>query len=374
MIRKLAALVLVLFIFNLGCGRLLSSEKKVPETQRETTQEQAATPPETKPQDTGVEAKVAAKPQAQPKAKPKASAPSTPQAVVTAPIPPAPAASVTSAEIAEVEKMVLNLVNQDRRKYGLSEVVWDETAARAARQQVQDEANIGFISHWGLSGIKPQLRYTRAGGCDAVDENESVTLWLQGGFNGISKAELYKVVAEHQALMVNEQPPNDGHRKNILDKHHTGLGVAISVGKYGVAMAQEFTNHYANLTLVATSSNQVNLSGKILSGYEASGIYAVWEEPPKPMTRDQLMQTKSYSDPPFDNLHFWASPKGTSYYISTSKGNIFAHNLTVDAQGNFSLAIPLSSTPGLDYITLEIAPKSNAEDRFYAGQFVMEIK
>jgi len=94
--------------------------------------------------------------------------------------------------------------------------------------------------------------------------------------------------------MVNEQPPNDGHRKNILDTHHTGVGISIRVGKYGVAMAQEFTNHYADLNPVPLSGpagSNVTLSGRIFPGYQVTGIYAVWEQLPVPMTREQLMQT-----------------------------------------------------------------------------------
>lgn len=213
--------------------------------------------------------KSTAKPQSKPKAKPLAAAPTTPKPIIAVPLPPTPDITASSADIAQVEKLVVDLVNRDRKKFGLPPVSWDETAARAARQHVQEETDYGYISHWGMDGAKPQLRYSKAGGLDAVDENESVSLWLQGGFNGLSRNELYNIVAQHEAMMLNEQSPNDGHRKNILDPHHTGVGIAIAVGKYGVAMAQEFTNHYAELNsvpLVASQGTTVNLSGRIFPG------------------------------------------------------------------------------------------------------------
>ncbi len=282
----------------------------------------------------------------------------------------------TSADITQVEQIVVDLINKDRRQAGLSLVKWDETAAKSARQHVLEEANSGYISHWGLDGEKPQRRYTLAGGLDAVEENESVTLWPEGGFKGVSKEQLKTIVAEHQSAMVNELPPNDGHRKNILDPHHTGVGVAIVVGKYGVAMAQEFTNHYSVITPLphtATPGSIITLKGSIAKGYQLLGIYGIWEPLPKPLTREQLMQTHSYSDPSWDNLHFFAKPQGKGYYISTPSGKVAAQNISVDKLGNFSISVPLVNSHALDYIMVQIAPDTNPKDSFYAAQFVIKL-
>lgn len=295
--------------------------------------------------------------------------------LVGLPLPLASLLKVTQADISELEKGVVLLINEDRRKAGLSPVVWDETAANAARQHVQEEADQGYISHWGMDGEKPQRRYSLAGGLDAVEENESVSLWLQGGFNGLSKAQLQTIVAEHQTAMVNEQPPDDGHRKNILDPHHTGVGIAIAIGKYGVAMAQEFTNDYSNLSalpLNTEAGSTIALRGNIKNGYQITGIYGIWEQLPIPMTTEQLMQTHSYSNPSWDNLHFYAKPNGKNYYITTPSGNVFAKNVSVDQKGYFSISIPLYKSHALDYITVEIAPSNDLKDTFYAAQIVIK--
>jgi len=318
--------------------------------------------------------KVPSRLQSQPQSGPNAA--EDQQGIIGLPLPISPFSKASSSDITQVERAVVDLINEDRRKAGLPLVTWDETAANSARQHVSLEANSGFISHWGLDGEKPQRRYTLAGGLDAVDENESVTLWLEGGFDGVSKEQLKKMVAEHQSAMVNELPPNDGHRKNILDPHHTGVGVALVVGKYGVAMAQEFTNHYSDITPLsptATPGSTITLKGRIGKGYQITGIYGVWEPLPQPITREQLMQTHSYSDPSWDNLHFYAKPKGKGYYISTPSGKVSAQNISVDNLGNFSVSIPLVKSHALDYITVEIAPNSNPKDKFYAAQFVIKL-
>ena len=310
------------------------------------------------------------KPQNQPNAA------EAPQGLIGLPLPLPPFSKAAPADITQVERIVVDLINEARRKAGLPLVTWDETAAKSARQHVSSEANNGYISHWGLDGEKPQRRYTLADGLDAVDENESVTLWLDGGFKGVSQEQLNAIVAEHQSAMVNELPPNDGHRKNILDPHHTGVGVAIVVGKYGVAMAQEFTNHYSVMTPLpqtGTPGSTVTLKGRIYKGYQIKGIYGVWEPISQPMTREQLLQTHSYSDPSWDNLHFFAKPQGKGYYISTPSGKVSAQNISVDNQGNFSISIPLVNSHSLDYIMVEIAPTSNPKDTFYAAQFVIKL-
>ena len=344
--RLLWVITLSLLILNLGCNKLWSL-----------------------PLPNGT-----VSPQAQPQNKTNAT--DVLQGLIGLPLPLPPLSNAAPADITQVERVVVDLINEDRRKAGLSLVKWDETAAESARQHVSAEANNGFISHWGLDGEKPQRRYTIAGGLDAVDENESVTLWSEGGFQGVSKEQLKTIVAEHQSAMVNELPPNDGHRKNILDPHHTGVGIAIVVGKYGVAMAQEFTNHYSVMTPLphtATPGSTVTLKGRIDKGYQIKGIYGVWEPLPQPMTREQLMQTHSYSDPTWDNLHFYAKPQGKGYYISTPSGNVSAQNISVDSQGNFSVPIPLVKSHALDYITIEIAPNTDPKDTFYAAQFVIKL-
>ncbi|HZK53959.1 MAG TPA: CAP domain-containing protein [Desulfosporosinus sp.] len=298
------------------------------------------------------------------------------QGLVDLPLPLSPSSKTTPDDMTQIERVVVDLINEDRLKAGLPQVKWDETAAKAARQQVSDEANNGFISHWGLDGLKPQRRYTLAGGLDAVDENQSVTLWPQGGFQGVSKEQLQTIVAEHQSAMVNELPPNDGHRKNILDPHHTGVGVAIVVGKYGVAMAQEFTNHYSDITPLpptAIPGSTVTLKGRIDKGYQITGIYGVTEPLPQRKTKEQLLQTHSYSDPSWDTLHFFAKPQGRGYYISTPAGKVNAQSISVDKQGNFSMSIPLAKSHVLDYITVEIAPNANPKDTFYTAQFVIKL-
>ena len=144
---------------------------------------------------------------------------------------------------------------------------------------------------------------------------------------------------------------------------------------YRVAMAQEFTNHYAIINpvpLTASPGSIISFSGRIIPGYKITGIYALWEPSPQLMSKDQLNQTHSYSNPPWDDLHFFARPNGEQYYVTTNSGRILGKDTGADALGDFAINIPLLNRHALDYLTLELAPNNNSEDKFFAGQFVIE--
>jgi uncharacterized protein YkwD len=273
-----------------------------------------------------------------------------------------------------LEKMVVDQINQDRAAYGLPPVTWDPVAAAAAMQHVQEEADEGYISHWGMDGSKPQLRYTRAGGLDVVQENESVSLFDQG-MAGVTIEEIGREVIKHEALMMAEPAGDDGHKKNILNPHHTGVGVAIAAGRHGIAMAEEFTNHYTTMTplpRVALPGSVIILQGKIHRTVELAYILATWEEAPHPMTLLALKQTHSYSDPPVADTHFWAGPGASTMFLDTANGRLRGVDLVPGPDGSFRLPVPLSRSPGLDYITLYV--KQQTGEPFPAFQWVVDIR
>lgn len=60
-----------------------------------------------------------------------------PKVIINQPL-PSKSKKLSLEDINKVEHAVLDLINQDRQKNGLSPVIWDETAANAARQHVQE--------------------------------------------------------------------------------------------------------------------------------------------------------------------------------------------------------------------------------------------
>jgi hypothetical protein len=65
---------------------------------------------------------------------------------------------------AELVAFALDLINQDRIANGLEPV--DLGSNTAAQFHAEDMMEHGYISHWGLNGLKPYMRYTVAGGAN----------------------------------------------------------------------------------------------------------------------------------------------------------------------------------------------------------------
>lgn len=66
---------------------------------------------------------------------------------------------------------MLDLINDDRLEHGLQPVTLGTNPA--AQQHAEEMLSEGYLSHWGLDGLKPYMRYTLAGGFNYEAENVS---------------------------------------------------------------------------------------------------------------------------------------------------------------------------------------------------------
>jgi len=258
-------------------------------------------------------------------------------------------------DAAQAQKYMLELINRDRASLHLRPVEFDELASKAAQAHVEEMAQHGYLSHWGLDGKKPDQRYTEGGGSNYVMENAHI---LNLGLNDDDKSPKVIPVAAEQKFtsrqmeeiesdFFNEKPPNDGHRKNIIDPDHTNVGIALCLASdadgYRVASTQEFTNIYGvidDIPIHVKLGDTLKLKGKLNAGINIYAVDLGWEDYPKPMSIAQLAATYSYNSP--DALvSFW--PQGFKTPVP----------IMVDDQG-FSLDLPLSRTykPGIYYLTI----------------------
>ncbi len=147
---------------------------------------------------------------------------------------------------------MLELINRDRATHGLRPVALDPVASEAGQRHAQEMASHRYLAHWNIAGESPQQRYARAGGREAVAENAYL---LQGSYGGTSPRRLdldptpyfsrYELERIERSYM-SEAPPNDGHRRNILDPSHTHVGIALAKAgdsnAYTVTNTQEFVD------------------------------------------------------------------------------------------------------------------------------------
>ncbi|HEY9712099.1 MAG TPA: CAP domain-containing protein [Chroococcales cyanobacterium] len=231
-------------------------------------------------------------------------------------LPNAHAQSGDLLKLEEARHYMVDLINRDRATLSLKPVVLDETASHAGQQHTDEMAQVGYLSHWSLDGKKPDQRYTEAGGTGYDMENAHI------GFEGDAYTEdqngemvklkpaavqvFRKDQLEHiEAEFFNEKAPMDGHRKNIIDPIHTGVGIGLSLAsEFGrgsrMACCQEFVNIYGEFAAIPAElklGETLTIKGILQPDVEPFSIDLRWEDFPKPMTSAELRKTYSYGPP-----------------------------------------------------------------------------
>ena len=241
----------------------------------------------------------------------------------------------------EAERYALSLVNRDRAAANLPPVAWDETAARAATRHAADIARHGFTAHIGTDGSVPELRYTEAGGTGLVMENV-------GCFADAAARELDpdppdrpRAVEKIERSFMNEEPPHDGHRRNILAPRHTAVGIAVSAAK-GLdfaCMAEEFVDDYGSMGAIpkrAKVGQTIRVTGQLKAPAVIAGVGVSRTDSPRPRGPARAQPDGRLRDP--EAVRRPTSAKG------------FKTPSPVDIQGNhFAIDVPLTDggKPGL---------------------------
>lgn len=216
--------------------------------------------------------------------------------------------------LAQARRYVLKLVNHDRAEHGLKPVKLDAVADRAGQRHADDMAEHGYTAHWGSDGSVPEQRYTEAGGKDMVQENAAC--FFDGQKRELDPSPRFDPVAleKIESAFINEVPPNDGHRKNILTGTHNKLGVGLAEPK-GIdqpCMSQEFVDHYGHydhLPAHAHVGQSVRVAGTLDKPVKFGGIGIARIALMKPMSAKKLNSTSLYTVPEPFALYFPAGYK-----------------------------------------------------------------
>ena len=155
--------------------------------------------------------------------------------------------------ISVLEQEIYKLVNQERQKYGLAQLLLDMKLSDIAREHSKDMAMRNFFSHQTPEGKTPRDRWV-AGGYNS-DKNYS-SYYTYGLAENIFKSHLYSSVTYYNGVpYYNWMSQSDianstvigwmsslGHRKNILTATYDkeGIGVAVSLDRNEVYVTQNF--------------------------------------------------------------------------------------------------------------------------------------
>ncbi|NPD45510.1 MULTISPECIES: CAP domain-containing protein [unclassified Lentimicrobium] len=130
------------------------------------------------------------------------------------------------------EKEVLRLTNKERKKRSLSPVKYDEKLALAARYHAKDMAMENYFEHDSYDREKNRLRKS----CDIFER-----IGAFANYNYLAENISAGQLTPEEVLKAWMKSP--GHKKNILNKDMTLLGVGFyenEDSEYGVYWVQNF--------------------------------------------------------------------------------------------------------------------------------------
>jgi uncharacterized protein YkwD len=195
-----------------------------------------------------------------------------------------------------VKEGIFERINRDRLLAGLLPVAWDEAASRVADAFCAQQVREATRGHFLMDGVPPYARTAIAGVFGAQAENSVSWVTTAGSF---TEPSLRLALMGHQEMM-DEKPPQDGHRRTILDPDatHVGVGYASANGRF--QMSQEFlTRGLERLKLVGRESSRlaVRFEGKTLPNWRLEFVTIAREPAPTPLTQEEATGRTSYSYP-----------------------------------------------------------------------------
>ena len=238
-----------------------------------------------------------------------------------------------------VERAIFDQINADRAGAGLGPVLWDEKAASLARAYTRQQITDGTVGHFLLDGVPPYARLSRSGDLAANSENAAAFMTSSGHLWDSPKD--LAILGEKE--MLHEKPPNDGHRRAILDPlaTHVGVGWALEGGDF--RLAEEFTTRgYDSLRVVRVGADgsSIRVRGKALDRRKLDFVSVAVQPFPSRLTREQVNSRHSYSYPD----PTWALLPAASG--DTAVGLRTFHCLVPSIHGKFSFQYQLDR-PGL---------------------------
>ncbi len=254
---------------------------------------------------------------------------------------------------------MLELVNRDRQSQGLAPVALDHGfAMRAAQTHAEDMAKNGYLGHWGTDGSVPEQRFTEAGGRDMVMENASCfTDEAKRALDPDARIDAANV-EQTEDMFFHEQPPHDGHRKNILKPWHLSVGIGIAQPATTPreipvpCIVQEFVDSYGTYGPLPSSvhvGSAVHIEGTVAPPATFAGVGLARIDSPKPLGIAELNRRRSYPIPKPYQM-YW--PPGYQTPIPVRV-----------AGGRFSVDLPVSDggQPGMYEVSVWASLPGSAE-------------
>jgi hypothetical protein len=239
---------------------------------------------------------------------------------------------------------VLRLINNDRQVYNLPPVALDLAASTIADDYCRQQLREKTTGHFTTDGLAPYMRYSWAGGRDGVSENAAA--W-SASYTFNDRA-LYEMVRRSEDAMMGEVPPNDGHKRTILDPFATHVGIGLAWEKGEFRLVHEFIRRYVDWTRslprTARLNDAITSSGKPRRGVQIAAMSVHYEPLPHAIPAKTANAINTYGLP--DKRRDY-SPRRHGPLVVTSNGA-------------FTFEVPFTEGPGVYTVVVWVRKAGDA--------------
>lgn len=191
----------------------------------------------------------------------------------------------------------LDIINLSRKKFNAQPVRLDILASRVANKMCREAAENNFVGHWNMAGEKPYHRYGIAGGNDHVSEN-AFGEWSTAKYE-VTNANISAMMKSGHESFMSERAPNDGHKKNIIDKTHNFAGLGYYLSGKQFRYYEEFIDRYlefANIPKEVKVNDPTSITIKTDGKNFLYFLIVYFDKNPQPLSPSQITRKGSYAD------------------------------------------------------------------------------
>ena len=177
--------------------------------------------------------------------------------------------------------LALELINMERTRDGLMPLhLGSNVAAQAHAESMLDGC---FVSHWGLDGLKPYMRYSLAGGHGANTENVA-------GFCGANADPDASMSSTVRGAM--SDPIYEG---NVLDPLYETVSIGVASDNDGIMVVHHFEGMSVDVTGEPTiSADMLSLGFRTDVSFEDYSVSIYYDPPPRRLSAGQASYTYCY--------------------------------------------------------------------------------
>ncbi len=214
---------------------------------------------------------------------------------------------------------MIRIINNERISNNIPSVKYDSITAVSAQYHADEMKKYNYFSHYSINGTPPYIRYSlKSSGNFSIGENIAIGTnykLLKISFIELKgKIDIINIIKKLNCDMYSEKPPNDGHRKTILNKYYNHIGIGIAYNDTLLFYVETFTGNYikllSDIPQKIKAGNSINIYAQILyDSLKLDHIKVYYDKIP-----DSLPLDSNFF---IDSRDSYGYPDSVTYYLIT---------------------------------------------------------